>query len=188
MRGPAVDLAEAFPRLRIDGITISGEQAAAARRLATERGVGDRVAIHVGDYHACPFPDGSFDRVLFLETAGYSDRPEDLWREVLRLLKPGGTVYLKEPFVTEVPAPGTPARRQMEAVLEIYRYRMRTPEEVCRELRRAGFRDVRFESLQGLVTTRLFFTEAMDGTAFGREHRTDLADLPALYGEVIARR
>lgn len=186
--GPAVDLAEAFPSLQVEGITLSSVQARAARELAQTRGVDQRVSISQGDYHRCPFESDSFDRVIFLETAGYSESPEELWREVFRLLKPGGWVYLKEPFTTALPHPGSAARREMQAVLDIYRYRMRTMSQVCRELREAGFEQVAGESLKEQLTTRFFFVDAMNGTEFGRQHRTALDNLPAYYGDIVGRR
>lgn len=181
--GPAVDLAEAFPNLRVEGITISPVQARAAEALVRERGLQDRVRVHVGDYHDCPFPDGSFDAVLFLETAGYTDRPDELWREVHRLLRPGGRVYMKEPFLARPPRPGV-EQEQFRAVLEVYRYRMRTLEEVVAGLQAAGFEEVRAEALD--LDTRRFFVEAMDGTEFGDQHRRALDRVPAVYGDVRA--
>lgn len=38
------------------------------------------------------------------------------------------------------------------------------------------------------LCTRRFFVDAMDGTEFGRQHRTPLDHVPAVYGDVRAVR
>lgn len=53
-----------------------------------------------------PFPDGSFDNVLFFAALYIVDRPEELVSEVLRVLKPGGSWYIASPFLNnEMPEP-----------------------------------------------------------------------------------
>ncbi|HEX9793936.1 MAG TPA: metalloregulator ArsR/SmtB family transcription factor [Planctomycetota bacterium] len=45
-----------------------------------------------GDMHALPFPDASFDHVLFMNALSYSETPRLAVREVARVLRPGGSV------------------------------------------------------------------------------------------------
>src|SRR5437762_5497353 len=47
---------------------------------------------HEGDVEALPFPDGAFDVVLSQFGHMFAPRPEVAIREMLRVLKPGGTI------------------------------------------------------------------------------------------------
>ncbi|HXS89058.1 MAG TPA: methyltransferase domain-containing protein, partial [Steroidobacteraceae bacterium] len=89
MGGPACHLA-GLTGARIRGLTPNAAQLALARSLAVEEGVRDRVAFDQGDAAALPYPDSSFDVVLFFESpCHFSDRPQ-FFREAHRVLKPGG--------------------------------------------------------------------------------------------------
>lgn len=52
----------------------------------------DDIAWHEGDAEALPFPDASFDVVLSQFGHMFAPRPEVAVREMLRVLKPGGTI------------------------------------------------------------------------------------------------
>ena len=81
-------------RGRVAGVDYSAESVAASRaqnRSAVEAG---RVEIHQASVAQLPFPDGSFDLVTAVETHYYwPDLPANT-REILRVLKPGGTLAL----------------------------------------------------------------------------------------------
>jgi ArsR family transcriptional regulator len=62
--------------------------AAARRRLAHVPGVHFRV----GDMHALPFRDASFDQVLFANALSYAQDPERAVTEAARVLRPGGSL------------------------------------------------------------------------------------------------
>jgi SAM-dependent methyltransferase len=53
----------------------------------------------VGDAHALPFPDGTFDRILCTEVLEHLHTPHTAIAEMQRVLKPGGTLILTTPFV-----------------------------------------------------------------------------------------
>ncbi|MBN1439310.1 MAG: class I SAM-dependent methyltransferase [Anaerolineales bacterium] len=53
----------------------------------------------VGDALALPFPDSSFALVLSQETVEHIADPFRAVREMARVLRPGGTLYLQAPFV-----------------------------------------------------------------------------------------
>src|SRR5438105_932352 len=88
--GPAVDIARAYSTVRIDAITISPRQAEIGQERVRAAGLGERVRLYLGDYHALPFVDESFDAVVFFESSGYSDDRTQLFAEVRRVLRPGG--------------------------------------------------------------------------------------------------
>ena len=62
--------------------------AAAQRRLAHVPGVHFRL----GDMHALPFRDGSFDQVFFANALSYAQDPERAVSEAARVLRPGGSL------------------------------------------------------------------------------------------------
>lgn len=96
--GPAVIIARKRANVRIDGVTNSSTQARIARERVADAGLADRVAIHVADYQRLPFPDETFDVVVFFESTGYSANLDDLYGEAARVLVPGGRLYVKDVF------------------------------------------------------------------------------------------
>ena len=99
--GPSIDIAETIESVTVDAITISPEQAKTARGLVRETGLGDRITVRVGDFHYLPFADNIFDVVFFFETIGYCYDRQRLFSEVYRVLRSGGSLYIKEPFIKE---------------------------------------------------------------------------------------
>lgn len=77
-------LLEEFGAGSMQGIDLSAESV----RLAAESYPRHRFT--VGDMHDLDFPDGSFDFVYSSLTIHYSPQPVDVYREVYRVLKPGG--------------------------------------------------------------------------------------------------
>jgi ubiquinone/menaquinone biosynthesis C-methylase UbiE len=69
------------------------EQSVAAARRTNRQGIAEgRVEIRQASVSALPFPDGLFDLVTVVETHYFwPDLPADM-REILRVLKPGGTL------------------------------------------------------------------------------------------------
>ena len=81
-----------------------------------------------------PFGDGSFDAVFLFNALYIAEDPEMLAREVLRVLKPGGTWFVLSPFIAnEMPEP--------------HDYLRFTEEGLERLCKRAGFAEVRIERL-----------------------------------------
>lgn len=57
-------------------------------------GANQRVSYALGDFHALPFTDASFDQVLLLHVLTYSQNPGQVIREAARVLRPGGDLLL----------------------------------------------------------------------------------------------
>ena len=87
--GPACYLAR-LSGARIRGLTPNVAQLELARRQAVAEGVSDRVAFDRGSASELPYPDDSFEVVLFFESACHFPDRELFFREARRVLRPGG--------------------------------------------------------------------------------------------------
>jgi SAM-dependent methyltransferase len=76
---------------KVTGLDLTPALLAQARESATVAGVED-IVWREGDCEALPFPDASFDVVLSQFGHMFAPRPEVAVAEMLRVLKPGGTL------------------------------------------------------------------------------------------------
>jgi SAM-dependent methyltransferase len=76
---------------QVTGLDLTPELLAQARAGAASAGHDD-IAWQEGDAEALPFPDASFDVVLSQFGHMFAPRPEVALAEMLRVLKPGGTI------------------------------------------------------------------------------------------------
>jgi SAM-dependent methyltransferase len=93
--GPARLLA-AGRGCRVVGIDLDPANVALARRLTLATGLGDRVRLAVGDGTALPFPEATFDGAVSQHVAiSVADKPA-LYRELRRVLRPGGRLGIHD--------------------------------------------------------------------------------------------
>jgi len=78
------------------GLDISEFDVTVGRRRVDFFNIG-KCRFEVGDGQRLPFPDASFDVVTALEIVEHLARPQDLLREIQRVLKPGGAAVLTTP-------------------------------------------------------------------------------------------
>jgi SAM-dependent methyltransferase len=78
---------------RLAGVDVSAEALARAREQAARLGVAD-TRFSVGDLTACGLPDAAADAVLCTDAIQFPDDPSAAYREIRRVLKPGGRVAL----------------------------------------------------------------------------------------------
>lgn len=78
---------------RVTGLDLTPEMLEQARRLAESRGI-DNVEWIVGDAHALPFPDSSFDIWMARAAPHHFDDLGGAIREAHRVLRPGGSVVI----------------------------------------------------------------------------------------------
>ncbi|MEP7189784.1 MAG: methyltransferase domain-containing protein, partial [Roseiflexaceae bacterium] len=93
--GSSLWLAQARDAIVV-GITPVASQVARARRFAAMRKLGDQITFEQADYTNTPFPDASFDVVWALESLCHAPAKAAFYREVARLLRPGGRLVLAE--------------------------------------------------------------------------------------------
>jgi ubiquinone/menaquinone biosynthesis C-methylase UbiE len=189
--GPALAIARAVPDVVIDGVTVSEVQAKMARQFVAEAGLADRVRIHVADFHRLPFPDGSFDVALYFEVTGYSPDRVALYRESARVLRTGGTVYVKDTFCEEEPLTEE-QRRFMEASDQLWACAgSATLSETQRAMRAAGFLDVQSRELP-FVDREHYFESMVTRDEGGMRLNTfgeaflRFWEVPVFFGEVKA--
>ena len=74
----------------VTGLDLTPELVARAKENSAVAGLD--IAWHQGDAEALPFPDGAFDIVVSQFGHMFAPRPEVAIREMLRVLRPGGTI------------------------------------------------------------------------------------------------
>ncbi len=192
--GPAIDIAQNIPDVRIEGITISEEQANTARKLVQQAGLAERIQIHVGDYHELPFADNVFDVVYLFETVGYSYDFSKLFSEVYRVLRPHGILYIKDLFCKKPPL-SEQEEQDLGQFDRIYVYKTAQISQTMQAIREAGFEEVKSQTLSQFSTEK--FTEAMYNsqkgdseslTEFGKSHAYEFKALPIYFGEIKAHK
>jgi SAM-dependent methyltransferase len=118
----AIELAKAFPHLRVDGLDNDEASIAIGRQRAAEHGVADRVDLEVVDL-ADESADWSprYDLVLFVECVHDFPRPAEALRHARAALRPGGTVLVVDERAAETfTAPGEPTERLFGAASAIW--------------------------------------------------------------------
>jgi len=147
--GPARYFARRFG-CRVTGIDLTPEFCDVARHLTRQLELERSVAFEVGDALAMPFADATFDGAYSMNVSMNIADKAALYREIRRVLKPGGWLMLSE----LAKGPGgepqypTPWARTAQASF------LATPEDTLRGLQAAGFEIV--ESRSTLEQTLAF--------------------------------
>lgn len=143
----------------LHGADASGDMVERATRNAAAAGVQDRVRFHRADGTALPFEPASFDLVISHYVLHHLERPEELFDEAARVVRPGGRVMIKDlrrPPAWAVPALASFAHRVLRyenAQARMYRESLHAAlslTELRVALRRSRLRHARARGTFGL--------------------------------------
>ena len=166
----ALEILRREPGCRVTGLDPASQMLAIAAHKSVRAGVGERLRLVTGDASALPFADGAFDGITSaFALRSFVDR-DRAFREMRRVLAPGGRAAL-----LELTVPVNPLLRvgywlhtrglgMLFALLvcgEVgpYRFLLRSvdgfppPEGILGELAAAGFAEARFRRLSAGVIT-----------------------------------
>ena len=83
---------------KVTGITLSAKQVSKAKELAKSESVERLVSFHEQNYLATSFADNSFDVIWAIESFGTAPDKLLFFKEMFRLLKPGGKILFADTF------------------------------------------------------------------------------------------
>jgi 2-polyprenyl-3-methyl-5-hydroxy-6-metoxy-1,4-benzoquinol methylase len=103
----SIELAKAYPHLRVDGYDTDEESITRARRNAADAGVSDRVTFDVVDASS-PYGEGRYDLILFFECVHDMAHPVEAISQAKAALAESGTVIVMDERVAEELNAGDP--------------------------------------------------------------------------------
>lgn len=124
-------MAERVPEAKLAGVDISAASVEAARKRNRKAIAAGRMEVVEGSVEALPWPDATFDLVTACETVYFWEDPAKAFREIARVLKPGGAFAV---FLETADPEG--ARIWTDALPAMH---VRTVEELSALLSAAGF-------------------------------------------------
>ncbi|MGA8051958.1 MAG: class I SAM-dependent methyltransferase [Burkholderiales bacterium] len=139
--GPARYMARRFD-CRVTGIDLTAEFCDVARHLTRLLGFEERVRFELGNALAMPFGDASFEGAYSMNVSMNIADKDAFYREVRRVLKPGGWLMLSELARGTGPEIDYPTPWASSAHASF----LSTPEETLRGLEDAGFEVVNFRT------------------------------------------
>lgn len=104
----SIELAKAFPHIRVDGYDADEDSITRARRNAVEAGVNDRVTFEVVDAKSGGYGDTRYDLILFFECLHDMGRPVEALAQARAAVADGGTVIVMDERTGETIQIGDP--------------------------------------------------------------------------------
>ncbi|KAM0522346.1 hypothetical protein ACHAPE_001935 [Trichoderma viride] len=98
--GPAREIVK-FTGAHVTGLNINNYQISRAKQYAVKEKLTHKLDFVQGDFMNLPFPDNSFDAVYVIEATVHAPNLENAYREIFRVLKPGGVFGVYEWFMTD---------------------------------------------------------------------------------------
>lgn len=203
LAGPAIDIARAYPQVRITGVNVSAVQVARARERVAEAGLSDRITIVEADFHQLPFDPAGFDGAYAFEALCYAHDPAGVAHEVAHVVRPGGWWYVKEPM-REEGALNSIALENLASHDRTYAMRTRTLREHLHGWEAAGWAMERAISIDDQLSTEayqlrmferpdpnrpnMFSAQRHKLTLFGQSHFNEHDELPIYFAEMLAVR
>jgi sarcosine/dimethylglycine N-methyltransferase len=144
--GPARQLAQRFG-CHVTVLDLTPEYCAVGETLTRWTQLTDKVAFVCGNALAMPFPDGSFDVVWTQHAAMNIPDKAGLYREVARVVRPGGRLVLFDILA----GPHQPIHFPVPWASEQSFSFLRSPDETRALITQAGFREVTWVTGQELI-------------------------------------
>ncbi|KAI5298057.1 hypothetical protein KEM56_004353, partial [Ascosphaera pollenicola] len=146
--GPAREMVK-FAGVNVVGINNNDYQIERATHYAAKEGLSDKLRFTKGDFMQMPFGDATFDAVYAIEATVHAPSLEDIYREIYRVLKPGGTFGVYEWVMTDKYDPDNEEHRAVRLGIELGDgiSNMDTAREAVRAVKAAGFELVMNEDL-----------------------------------------
>lgn len=96
-RGRIAHHVASYTGAHVTGLNIDKEQIGLARAYAKETGMENQLDFKISNYNdRLPFPDNHFDSVYYVQVLSYSTNLTDFYKEVFRVVKPGGKVAFED--------------------------------------------------------------------------------------------
>lgn len=140
--GPAVYFAKQTG-CHIEAITISSVQVEKAKQNIKEALVDEKINVHEGDYHTLEnyFKENNFDVIYFLESFGHAINHEQVLDSAWKVLKPGGTIYIKDLFIKKALYNGMELgiEKEIENINIAYHYNVPDLNTILDYVRKKGY-------------------------------------------------
>jgi phosphoethanolamine N-methyltransferase len=139
--GPDIVIARELSPRQIVGIDLEPYLVEKGRQNVAGAELGDVVDLRLVDEGPLPFEDRSFDIVFSKDSLIHIEDKSALYKEVLRVLKPGG-VFAASDWLRSADAEELGGYNEWRS-LTAHRFSMQTPAETTREMRGAGLARVK---------------------------------------------
>ncbi|KAJ3478534.1 hypothetical protein NLG97_g8555 [Lecanicillium saksenae] len=138
--GPAREIAR-YAKVKVVGLNNNAYQILRAERYTAEESLTDQVSFTKGDFMSMPLPPASFDAAYSIEGTSYAPDLELVYKEIFKVLKPGGLFAVYEMVMTDEYNEDDPGHRQIRYDIEqgFGMANLATSSEASRALAAAGF-------------------------------------------------
>ncbi|MBI3519100.1 MAG: methyltransferase domain-containing protein [Bacteroidetes bacterium] len=140
--GPAVYFAQ-NTKCQIEAMTISKKQAELAKQKIAENHLSNLINITEGDYHQLEnyYSQHTFDVVYFLESFGHALNHKQVLHSAWNVLKPGGSIYIKDLFIKKTPFESMEAGidKEVKNINEAYHYNIPDLNTILDIARKKGY-------------------------------------------------
>lgn len=150
--------AKKYPEVHITGVDIVKKAIANANELAVSEGVQDRVKFIAANAFEMPFADGTFDCIYGQDPDAMSHQDRILlFKELLRVLKPGGQFVFMHHWI---PGPGFPKEEakaidEFNANLKFLAMDDCNGDRYLADLAKAGFKIDSYDDLTDLAAAHM---------------------------------